>query len=133
MALRLCGTCCRHVRQHERVCPFCGAALSAASGPSRALTAAAMIGLGLAFGACGGAGDLYGSVPYDAATGGSGMDGGSGATPVPLYAAVVPDSGNGAAAAQDSGASAGGGGAGADGGSGVEIGGWGYIYASAPF
>jgi MFS family permease len=95
MGLVLCGACVRHVKRHECTCPFCGAALAPASGGSRALTAAVMVGLGLAVAACGsdtqtGVGD--GGVIVG--TGGSGATGGGGGgTAVPLYAAVVPDSG----------------------------------------
>jgi hypothetical protein len=90
MGLVLCATCMRHVRRREHVCPFCGAELGQSNGGPRALTAAVMIGLGLAVGACGG--DTTEAGVGDGG-GLAGAGGASGATAVPLYAAVAPDSG----------------------------------------
>jgi hypothetical protein len=54
MGLRICGGCCRHVRQQERRCPFCGARLAyrAESAPY-GLAAAVALGIGVAVCACG--------------------------------------------------------------------------------
>ena len=100
MALVLCTTCVRHVRRHERTCPFCGSELGRADGGSRGLTAAVLIGIGLAVSACGGdtetsAGDGGNVVGVGGAAGAAGQGGGAVVlyAAVPLYAAVVPDSG----------------------------------------
>jgi hypothetical protein len=155
MGLVLCATCVRHVKRHEHQCPFCGAALAPSAGGSRVLTAAVMIGIGLAVGACGGDTETGVGDGGGVAGGGGagGVTGSGGGTMVPLYAAVVPDSGAAtggsagkggatavplykavplyAAVVPDSG-SAQGGSAGA-GGSEGSYGGYVYIYSSVPF
>jgi hypothetical protein len=109
MGLVMCSRCFRHVKRHERVCPFCGARLATSPGSAPAL-AAVMIGLGIAGNACsatpvpaytpgpclsepdGCASGTGGAGGAGVVAGGAGGETGGG-TAVPLYAAVTWDSG----------------------------------------
>ena len=89
MKLRLCASCCRHVRVDEASCPFCGSSLSKAEPPSRTLTGAVLLGLGLAAAAA--CGPIEVGPPSTGAGGAienGGASGVGGREIVPLYAAV---------------------------------------------